>query len=228
MTTVIDIIGGLIVGGLLMLIAMNALDNQVTSFFNYHSDAITQQNLTNLSNTIQYDMRKMGFGVPEYEKTTILQVASADRIKFLSHLNKVPGMSISGVGSYDDVADTIEYRFLLSETINVADTTLTLYDVQRTVTMPPNVPETMVIGQVGNNRVFRYLDQIGNEVAVTIATKMIEVSLSAFDPQIILTPDLVATGLSAADSTDLNRQLRMLLRTSYWRQTRLISRNLNR
>ena len=45
MATLIDIIGGIFVGGFLLLIALSATDTATTEFFNYNSDAIMQQNL---------------------------------------------------------------------------------------------------------------------------------------------------------------------------------------
>jgi hypothetical protein len=87
----------------------------------------------------------------------------------------------------------------------------------------------MIVGVIGNAQMFRYLDQLGQEVAFIPATKMIEVTLTAFDPRIFLSRDWIDSKLNEISNAEYRkRELRRLLRASYWRQTRLISRNLRR
>jgi hypothetical protein len=95
MTAMIDVIGGLFIGGFLLLIALTATDTATTEFFNYNADAIMQQNLANTSEIIQYDLRKMGFGIPEAFQSSILQVATGNRLKFLAHLNSDPDAMVN-------------------------------------------------------------------------------------------------------------------------------------
>ena len=78
MATLIDIIGGIFIGGFLLLIALSATDTATTEFFNYNSDAIMQQNLAKTSKIIQYDLRKMGYGIPEAAQDSILNVATGN------------------------------------------------------------------------------------------------------------------------------------------------------
>lgn len=79
---------------------------------------------------------------------------------------------------------------------------------------------------------FRYLDQIGNPVdpgMELIATKMVEVTLTMFNPRVVLSPELVKKEVSSIQDQEFRkRELRRLLRTSFWRQTRLVSKNLRR
>ncbi|MCK5453664.1 MAG: hypothetical protein KAJ16_04845, partial [Calditrichia bacterium] len=105
MTAMIDVLGGLFIGGFLLLIALTATDTATTEFFNYNADAIMQQNLANTSKIIQYDLRKMGFGVPEALLGSILQVATGNRLKFLAHLNSDPDamVNIAAVTTIDNV-----------------------------------------------------------------------------------------------------------------------------
>lgn len=230
MGTLIDILGGLFIGGFLLLIAMSASDTATTEFFNYNSDAIVQQNLTQLSRVIQYDLRKMGYNIPEARQTTILQVATPNHLKFLTHLNSSADcrLPVSGLG-LDDIADTIEYTITPFDSVDYGDTTVVIYQVVRSVKIPPNYSRTERVGAIGNADVFRYLDQIGNPVPVISATKMVEVTLTDFNPRVVLSRDYVDNRLSAIpDSTLRRRELRRLLRASFWRQTRLISRNLRR
>lgn len=231
MATMIDILGGIFVGGFLLLIALTATDTATTEFFNYNSDAIMQQNLARTSEIIQYDLRKMGFGVPEALQGTILQVATANRVKFLAHLNSDPDakVNIPGVNTIDNIVDTIEYVALPFDSMTYYDTTVTTYQVRRTLRISPNYSNTMTVGVIGNQRMFRYLDQIGQEVAFIPATRMIEVTLTAFNPRIFLSRDYVDSRINdITNAAFRKRELRRLLRASYWRQTRLISRNLRR
>jgi hypothetical protein len=109
------------------------------------------------------------------------------------------------------------------------DTTVTTYRIQRTLKISPNYNHTMTVGVIGNQQVFRYLDQIGNETAFIPATRMVEVTLTAFNPRIFLSRDWVDSKLTDTTNVALRqKELRRLLRASYWRQTRLISRNLRR
>jgi hypothetical protein len=231
MTVVLDVIGGLLIGGFLLLIALTAVDTATTEFFNYNADAIQQQNLARTSDVIQYDLRKMGFGIPEAQQGTILQVATATHVKFLAHLNLDPDarMPIPGFGTIDAIIDTIEYMTVPLDSVDYYDTTVTVYQVRRTVKISPNYSSTMGVGVIGNQEMFRYLDQIGNEVAVIPATKMIEVTLTAFDPRVFLSREWIDSRMNEISNSEFRlRELRRMLRASYWRQTRLISRNLKR
>lgn len=227
----IDIIGGIFIGGFLLLIALSATDTATTEFFNYNSDAIMQQNLATTSEIIQYDLRKMGFGIPEAAQGTILQVATGSHLKFLAHLNSDPDatVDIAAITTFDNIVDTIDYIALPFDSMDYYDTTVTTYQIRRTLRISPNYSHTMTIGVIGNQQVFRYLDQIGNEVAYTPATRMVEVTLTAFDPRIFISRDWIDSKLNDISNKEFRiRELRRLLRASYWRQTRLISRNLRR
>lgn len=228
MASLLDIIGGMFIGGMLLIIALTATDNGMQAFYNYNSDAIMQQRITGVSDIIRHDLTKMGYGIPPEDRDSILLVAKANHLRFTAQLNPSPTQKIAGVGFDDMVADTIEYRIVPSDSMTIADSTLVTYSVIRTMRIPPSINETMEIGRIGNDDVFFYLDQIGNPVVAKEATKMVEVSLSAFDPNIVLSKELVTTGGTAADSTWRREELRRMLRNIYWRQTRLVTRNLRR
>jgi hypothetical protein len=231
MAVVLDIIGGLFVGGFLLIIALTAVDTATTEFFNYNADAIQQQNLARTSDIIQYDLRKMGYGTPEAQQGTILQIATPSRVKFLSHLNSDPDarMPISGFGTIDNVIDTIEYMTVPLDSVDYFDTTVVVYQVRRTIKISPNYNHTMSVGVIGNQRMFRYLNQLGEPVGIIAATKMIEVTLTAYDPRVFLSREWIDSRLNEiSNSAFRKKELRRMLRASYWRQTRLISRNLKR
>ena len=75
-----------------------------------------------------------------------------------------------------------------------------------------------------NPEVFRYLDQVGNVTAIKQAVDIVEVTLIAVNPNIYLGDQL----LTATTKVQREAELRKLAKESYWRQTRVISRNLRR
>ena len=230
MAMVLDLIGGLFVGGFLLIIALSATDTATTEFYNYNSDAIVQQNLARMSDVIQYDLRKMGFGIPESQKATILNISQPNRLKFLAHLNSDPDcmMDITGL-SIDNIVDSVEYQVIPFDSIDYYDTVIVTYQVRRRVYISPNYTSDMSIGIIGNPEAFRYLDQVGHPVAFMSETRMVEVTLTAYDPRVVLSKDWVDSRMNEIGNEDFRKQeLRRLLRASYWRQTRLISKNLKR
>jgi hypothetical protein len=232
MALVIDIVGGLFIGGFLMIIALTATDTATTEFYNYNSDAIVQQHLAQMSSVIQYDLRKMGFGIPEQNKNTILQSAQPNRLKFLAHLNSSPTCKIAdpNVTTIDNIVDSIEYRVIPFDSIDYVDTVIVTYQVRREIFVSPGYNSTIGIGIIGNPNAFRYLNQIGKPVAVMSEVQMVEVTLTAYDPRIVLSTDWIDSRVNEVGYNEefRKRELRRLLRASYWRQTRLISKNLKR
>jgi len=219
MTSLLDIIGASIIGGMVLLLVLTVTDSGTREFFNYNVDAIVQANLAHMAHLTEYDLRKMGFGINESQQGTILQIANSNRLKFLTQLNM----------NVDSIPDTIEYNIVQDEIIDYGDTTLTMYKVFRSVKIAQHSSENMDIGKIGNSNVFRYLDQIGEPAEIIQATKMVEVTLVTYEPRIVLSPEFVTTKLDGIDRADLRkRELRRLLRPSFWRQTRLVSKNLRR
>jgi hypothetical protein len=230
MTVILDFVMGAIIGGFLLLIGLTATESGTRTFYNYNADAIVQMNLTNTSNTIQYDLRKMGYGVPEALQGTIVQVAQPNHFKYLTHLNMDADCNLSSQGPtfVDNIVDTIDYTISALQNFTFPDTTITIYQVQRTISIVGESPQSIMIGTIGNSDVFRYLNQIGEPAPIQQAIKMVEVTLTAFDPQIVLSPDMFTGGDTPEEIEFRAQELRRLLRASYWRQTRLISRNLRR
>ncbi len=230
MTSMLDYIIATIIGGVILLITVTVTDTSTREFLNYNSDAITQINLANMSGIIEYDLRKMGYGVPEGEQ--ILFIAQPNRLKFIAHLNRDFDYYGHIIPHRDNIADTIEYLVTLAEVIDYGDTSLKMYKITRTLKISGEGVKSTDIGRIGNGVVFRYLDQIGNPVdpgTELIASKMVEVTLTAFNPRVVLSPELVRKEVSSIQDQEFRKmELRRLLRTSFWRQTRLVSKNLRR
>lgn len=212
MQTMIDILGAMMVGAILLLIALSAMDQGVQRFVNHNADAIVQNELANMSQIIQADLRKMGYGVPESDQDDILQVAASNRLRFLADLNS------------DSAVDTIEIGISVTDTIRFIDTTVSLFRIQRRVAIAGQTPRAGIIGSTADQNMFKYLDQIGREVGYLPSVRMVEVTLVAMNPNIYLSDQV----LVAETPEERMRELRRLIREAYWRQTRVISRNLRR
>ncbi len=231
MSSIIDIIGAMFIGGMLMLIAMNASDTAAREFFNQNSDAITQANLSQISDIIGFDLKKMGFGIAETD--TIVFTAEDDHLKFTTHLNSHPdyNINLSGVNYIDQIPDTIEYTISTAETITYGTVSITLFNIHRRIRIPPSVDVSYVVGQSGNSNPFTYLDQMGNATTNISAIANVELQLSAFNSEVVLSPELVMESLDMGDATTQElqeRELRLILRPAYWKQTRYSARNLKR
>jgi len=227
MSTIIDIVGGSIIGGLVLLLTLTATEKSTRNFLNYRADAVVQNSMAWTARIIEYDLRKMGYGIPEHLQNDIIQIGTPSHLKFLAHLNK--NIKYPGATTIDDIPDTIEYRIIPGDTITFPDTNVVMYKVMQTLKISPNYNKTGMIGKIGNQNVFRYLDQMGNPVGVILATKMVEVSLTAFSRDVVLTPELVSDKLKGIKNKELRRrELLEILRPSFWRQTRQVSKNLKR
>lgn len=159
MSSLIDIIGSSIIGGFLLLLLFNVFDTTNEYFISHGDDLIVQQNLTSVASILEWDLRKMGFMVPESE-LSILQ-ADSTSIKFKGDINK------------DFSLDTIEYY--LGPT---TDLLTTQNPDDRFIYRKRNGLPIMgaKVGVVTNFR-FEYLDQDGNVVSGLSSIKMIRINM---------------------------------------------------
>jgi hypothetical protein len=231
MGSMLDIVTASFIGGFLLIILLTATDTITTESYNYHADAITQQNLSNIALIMQSDIRKMGFNIPEGMKGQIVQTHEKNRLKFIAQLNELQDYYKEEHGNLhmDVVPDTIEYFIQPFETITYWDTSIVTYRVTRRAVVSQEPTNVSMIGVLGNNDVFRYLDKFENDTNNPVFMVIVELTLTAFDPRIVLSREYVE---STVDTTQgeayRDRELRRLLRPSYWRQTRLVSKNLDR
>ena len=123
MSSYLDILSGTIIGGMVMLIALTASDLGLRRMYNHNADEILQSNLKRITQVIEFDLRKMGFGVPDDELPNIIQIKDPDRLKFLVQLNMDTDTfyPAAGITTTDAQVDTLEYRIQNGTTITVAD-----------------------------------------------------------------------------------------------------------
>ena len=231
MGAMLDIITASMIGGFLMILLLTATDTITTESYNYNADAITQQNLSNIATIMQADIRKMGFNIPEGNKAQIVQIHDKNRLKFIAQLNEFQDYYMHEHGNLhmDGIPDTIEYSVQPFETITYWDTSIVMYQVNRRAVISQEGTDVSMIGVLGNSDVFRYLDKFENDTNNPVFIVIVELTLTAFDPRVVLSREYVE---STVDTTKgkayRDRELSRLLRPSYWRQTRLVSKNLDR
>ncbi len=230
MGTLLDILGAQFIGGMILLLALILTDQGVRQFLNMNSDGIVQENLTQVSRIMEKDFRKMGYAIDEAKKGDIVQFADSSRIRFLAQLNQDFDYykALHGNLHLDDIPDTIEYRVEPFHAYTLGDTTIQLYKLTRRIVISQEGEEEMSVGNIANPAVFRYFDQDRNPTTVLQAIRIVEINLTAYQPEIMLSPEMVMKSLNQGDKTFKRNELRRLLRPAYWRQTKLVSKNLKR
>ncbi len=106
-STLIDILGSIVIGGLLLMILLRVNDSAVLNQFTYSGELIVQQGLVETVGMIEYDFRKMGYcenwqNIPDPTRNAII-FANENRISFLTDLpvaKNQPG---------DGTIDTLHY-----------------------------------------------------------------------------------------------------------------------
>ncbi len=84
-STILDILGSIIIGGILLLILWRLDDSATQSMINNGQDVALQRNLTNVARILEYDFRKIGYctNAAQLEDSAITQ-ADSNSITFLS------------------------------------------------------------------------------------------------------------------------------------------------
>ena len=67
MFAILDILNSIIIGGFIILMSFGILDSTNKNLYSHNDDLIVQENLTNITSTLEFDLKKMGFAVPEFE-----------------------------------------------------------------------------------------------------------------------------------------------------------------
>ena len=105
MSTMLDLVGSFVIGGMLLLMILTAQSNLVESSYQRTMDLIAQENIATFIELFQYDFRKMGFGVPD----SAVQAADSTSVTFLADLNA------------DGSVDTVSYSVSDTSAANGTD-----------------------------------------------------------------------------------------------------------
>ncbi|VAX27864.1 hypothetical protein MNBD_IGNAVI01-1959 [hydrothermal vent metagenome] len=143
-SSLIDILGSIVVGGMLLLILFRINDTAVANSFQYNGEAIAQKNLVEVVTLLEYDFRKIGYckdwlAMPDPSKAIIS--ADSTSITFLTDENSdgvVDTMSYY-LGSVEELSHTanprdrmlyrkVNHQIPLSANLGVTKFNLTYYD----------------------------------------------------------------------------------------------------
>jgi len=99
-SSLIDILGSIVIGGMLFLILLRLNDSAVKNSFQYNGELIVQKNLVEIVNLIEHDFRKIGYcanwqAIPDPSKSIV--AADSNSISFLTDVNE------------DGIVDTLNY-----------------------------------------------------------------------------------------------------------------------
>ena len=88
--TILDILGSIIVGGLLLLILFKINSNTTSNVYNTNSEANVQQAMVSVVEVLESDFRKIGYCkdwnlIPDPTKAILL--ADTSKIKFLTDID---------------------------------------------------------------------------------------------------------------------------------------------
>jgi len=159
LSTLIDVIGSSIIGGFLLLLLFNVFDTTNEYFISHGDDLIVQQNLTSVAGILEWDLRKMGFMVPESE-LSILKADSTD-LKFKGDIDK------------NFVVDTVEFYLGPTSDLLVTQNPDDRFVYRKLNGLPVKGAKVGVV----TNFEFEYLDQDGNTVSDLSSIKMIRINM---------------------------------------------------
>lgn len=110
-STLLDILGSTIAGGMLLMILFRLNDAAVQNSYNYTADLIVQQNLVEVITLLEYDFKKIGYckdwtKIPDPSKAIIS--ADSTSIRFLTDVDNDGNVDTMRyfVGSPNDLPDT--------------------------------------------------------------------------------------------------------------------------
>lgn len=224
-SVILDILGSMIIGGILLLTLFRMNDNATKNTYNFSGELGVQQNLVTSVEVLEYDFRKIGYcedpaKLPRPEEDAILYADTSD-IKFLTDLLVTPYGSTNPAG--DGILDTMEYRLgptsELSGTPNPNDRLL--YRIVNNET-----PRSVNLG-ITKFRVRYFRDSLtatGSTTLAEILPNDLPLTWTAGTPTGIAAVQIDIQVENTASFDAANNPFRQ----AFWRQIRLASRNINR
>jgi len=201
MSVLLDLIGSVVLAGFVMLMGLRLNANMNNSNGSYKADVIVQENLVSLVETIEYDFRKMGYGVTD--PTKVILRAESTSIKFRGDIDA------------NGVIDTVEWFLggLVTSTPNPSDRIL-----YRRI-YPTSTGGVSLTGALPGVTVFnlKYLNHESQPPAGLGQIWIVETTLRVESPWRVQN--------RTVDEQDYDL---WAYSAAFWRQTRLASRNLKR
>lgn len=206
-STLIDILGSTLIGGMLLLILFRLHDANSENLMTYGAELITQQNLVATVEVLEYDFRKIGY-CKDWEK-----IPDPSRAIISADSNSIKYLTDVGTGSDpngDGIVDTMHYYLGPASDLIVTDNPRDrmLYRVINGAT-----PAGSNLGITEFK--LKYFNALGDSIAFPIT-----VPGEIYTMQINITvesPNLVASYLDP----DV-----LIASSAFWRQIRLAARNI--
>ena len=195
----IDLLGSALIGGIIIL-TMNQLKGRAIDQTGLYSmTRVTQRNLVSVTKIVEYDFRKMGYGVPN--PTGAILQADASSITFLGDYNR------------NGVMDTIKYW--LGPTSDLITT--------------PNPNDRILYRKLNHEQPYKldygvtkfkleYFNQDLQTVSMCAAIRIVQINIEVQSQYPLYNDNQEVANISSKD----------FYPTAFWKQTRLTSRNLNR
>jgi len=198
-STLIDIMGAAILGGILLIMVNSLNERAVETNMIYGNDKLLQMEVVQLADLIETDFRKIGYCEDPSkisDSTDLIISADTSQIKFITDLNR------------DGNLDTLEYYIsstsVLSNTKNPRDRILyrkfSDYPYEKSLIVSSNITHFYL----------RYFDALSDEISSPVTS-----------------PSLIAymeISFKVEDSEAYDEQYS----EAYWQQVRLTSRNLGK
>jgi hypothetical protein len=218
---IIDILGSMVIGGILLLILFQMNDNATQNTYNFSGELVMQQNLVTTVEVLEYDFRKIGYcedptKLPNPELNAI-RYADASHIKFYTDVMISPYNDPNGDGSIDSIEYKLGPASELSGTPNPDDKIL--YRIVNGVSRGVNLGITEF-------KIKYFTDKLinGNVTLAEIPSSELPLTYTEGHP----------TGITAmeidikVENTSAYNAGQNPYRTAFWRQIKLSSRNIQR
>jgi hypothetical protein len=204
MSVIIDLIGSVVIAGLVILMGMRFNQTIVEASHASKAGLNVQESLVDIVQTIEYDFRKIGYGLSN--PATAIVVADSEHLQFRADM-----VDTYGRPRPDGIIDVIDWYIGPKVHRFPNDSVRVLYR---------KVNNGTPVGAAGlgvTQFKLRYLDQDGNPTNVLSQMWIIETTLRVesiykVQDQVKRDEDYARMGFAAA----------------FWRQTRLASRNIKR
>jgi hypothetical protein len=205
----LDVIGAMVLGGMLLLNVLNAQSIMAENSSMFQGDVLVQEMLISQVQAVEGEFRNMGYGVPQGTRSIIS--ATDTSITFLIDASPRDGK-----------VDTVSYSTGPTSELSGTQNEMDRY-LRRVVHWFNGTLENGNVGVVTYFHV-RYIDATQDTIATPVTgtnlnrIKEVEISMEVQNPYALYRPrNMVYAGERDA-----------LFSTSYWQQTRLASQNFKR
>ncbi|MCB0746330.1 MAG: hypothetical protein H6613_15365 [Ignavibacteriales bacterium] len=208
-STLIDIIGSMIIGGLMLLTLHSVTNNVAENSSQYHGDLISQQNLVSIIELIELDFSRIGYcEIPDsmLAPNDMIEYADSTSIRFWTDLGQSPtdfhgdgikekliyelGPDVNGTPNPDD---RLLYRYVEGTTKDASNLGITMFKIS-------------------------YFDNLGFQLPHPINAQLISSMII----------NIKVEDCYGYDTDNIEKSHTEKFPTVFWRQIRLANKNMSR